>query len=430
MRYPLSRFKRFFWQLIRRFIDNQGQMRAATLTFTTLFCVVPFIIITFTVFSLVPTFQSLSEDLHRLILDYIVPGKSDDVQVWLEGFLGQARALTLMGVGVLILSIILMLRQVENTFNAIWGVEEPRKGLSSFLLYWAMISLGPVMLGGALMVNSYIASLSIILNTDHDFGLGSLSLRAAPFALTTVAFTLIYTLIPNCVVKVWHALVGGVLVAVMFELAKSTFTLYVRVVPTYDIVYGAFAAIPLFLLWLYFSWLIVLFGGQLVCHLEKFFDETREMQYPPLMESLVLLDYLQNSFSHGREGSREDFMARTRYRLGEERWNGYMSRFMAAGWLAKSEGKNFILARDLDAVSLYDLFRMLNSPMPSVEELPVRLRGGEVWVRDFRSRVEAVQRVDQQAMGISIEKLLLSSRADPGSPADAVSWPDTGTQSQ
>ncbi len=161
-----------------------------------------------------------------------------------------------------------MLVTIEKAFNEIWRVRQPRRGVGRFLLYWAILSLGPLLLGAGFAVTTYITSLSLLHGPDALPGAETL-LGLMPLAFSVAAFTLLYSAVPNARVPVRHALMGGVFTAVLFEAAKTLFGLYVSLFPGYQLIYGAFATVPIFLLWIYLSWMIVLFGAVLVCNLSS-----------------------------------------------------------------------------------------------------------------------------------------------------------------
>src|SRR5690606_29793017 len=256
-----------FWlSLYRRFVENRGAGNAAALTYTTLFAVVPMMTVTFAMLSAIPAFQGVGEDIQGFIFRNFVPSTGETVQEYLREFTTQARQLTWFGVGLLAVTAFLMLVTIEKTFNTIWRVRQPRRGVSSFLLYWAILSLGPLLLGAGFAVSTYITSLSLISGPDALIGAKTL-LGFTPLLSSIAAFTLIYAAVPNARVPVRHALAGGVFTALLFEAAKALFGLYVSLFPGYQLIYGAFATVPLFLLWIYLSWVIVLFGAELVCNL-------------------------------------------------------------------------------------------------------------------------------------------------------------------
>jgi len=253
-----------FWlSLCKRFVENRGAGNAAALTYTTLFAVVPMMTVTFAMLSAIPAFKGVGEEIQGFIFNNFVPSTGETVQEYLREFTTQARQLTWFGVGLLAVTAFLMLVTIEKTFNVIWRVRQPRRGMSSFLLYWAILSLGPLLLGAGFAVSTYIASLSLISGPDAVVGARTL-LAFTPLLSSIAAFTLLYAAVPNTRVPLRHAVLGGLFSAVLFEVAKALFGLYVRLFPGYHLIYGAFATVPLFLVWIYLSWLIVLLGAELV----------------------------------------------------------------------------------------------------------------------------------------------------------------------
>lgn len=227
---------RFLAYLFRQFIANQGVLNASALTYTTLFAVVPLMTVSYAVLAAVPSFQGVGEELQSWVFSNFVPTTGAVVQDYLSNFANQARQLTAVGVAVLAVTAIMMMKNIEAAFNRVWRVSEPRKGLSSFLLYWAVLSLGPVLIGLGLGVTSYIASISVITEATELVGRARL-LSILPMILSAAAFTLLYAAVPNCRVPIKNAFYGGLVVAILFETAKRGFALFVTQFPSYELIY-------------------------------------------------------------------------------------------------------------------------------------------------------------------------------------------------
>lgn len=253
-----------FWTSIKRFQQKGHKTDAGALTFTSLFALVPLLTVTYSMLSMVPALQSSVGDLQSLLLQNLMPATGDNLMQYLNEFSQQARKLTVIGLVFLVITAFTMLRSIEVYFNKIWQLPDNRNGLQSFLLYWAVLSLGPVLLGAGLAVNSYVASLTMW-QSDWvpSLGLKWLNLLL-PYFASFIAFSLLYWAVPNCSVKVKHAFTGGAIVALCFEVAKRAFAEATTMFPSYQLIYGAFAAVPLFLLWVYVSWTLVLWGAECV----------------------------------------------------------------------------------------------------------------------------------------------------------------------
>lgn len=249
---------------IKRFTSLGHKTHAAALTYTTLFSLVPLLTVTYSVLSMIPSLQENRSDIEQLMLGNLVPSSGDAVMGYLHQFSQQAQQLTAVGIVLLVITAFMMLRSIENTFNQVWQLKQGRKGLSSFLLYWAILSLGPLMLSGGLAVSSYIASFSLW-KEDWVPTYGTLALGTLiPYLTSFLSFTLIYWAVPNCNVPLKHAAIGGGVVALFFEVGQEVFAEATTFFPSYQLIYGAFAAVPLFLMWLYLSWSVILLGAEIV----------------------------------------------------------------------------------------------------------------------------------------------------------------------
>ncbi len=256
----------FVRYLADRFIEDRAPNNAAALTYTTLFAVVPVMTVTFAMLSAIPAFQGTEVQIQAFIFRNFVPSTGATLEEYLRNFIEQARHLTWLGVALLAVTSFFMLVTVEKTFNDIWRVRIPRRGVSSFLLYWAVLSLGPLLLGAGFAMSTYLASVALVFGSYGMSG-AQMLLKVTPLLFSIAAFTLMYAAVPNTRVPLRHALIGGALTGVLFEAAKSLFGLYVFYFPGYQLIYGAFATVPLFLVWIYVCWLIVLLGAEVVCSL-------------------------------------------------------------------------------------------------------------------------------------------------------------------
>lgn len=386
MQQRMKDWLRFCRALILRFIEDRGTSSAAALTYTTLFAVVPMMTVTFAMLSAIPAFQGVGEDIQGFIFRNFVPSTGETVQEYLREFTTQARQLTWFGVGLLAVTAILMLVTIEKTFNVIWRVRQPRRGVSSFLLYWAILSLGPLLLGAGFAVSTYITSLSMISGPNALLGAKTI-LGFMPLLSSVAAFTLLYAAVPNTRVPLRHALLGGLFAAVLFEIAKAMFGLYVRLFPGYQLIYGAFATVPLFLLWIYLSWLIVLLGAELVCSLSL----PRHWRRQPLPRMLVLLAILRLLLQRQQRGEvlRYGEMARFGWHVSEDQW-GEILDFLESEQLAcRASGGGWVLCRDLHPYSLQQLLDRSPWPLPSLLQLPTQL--DEPWFPALRQALEALR---------------------------------------
>ncbi len=244
-----------------RFKQDRCAQMAASLTFTTLLSLVPLITIALTLFSAFPVFEDFSEHIKNFLLSNMLPetgGKM--ISRYVEQFAESAAKLTAVGIVFLALTAMLMMHTIDEAFNTIWRVSRPRTMVQRVLIYWAGLTLAPLLIGGSLSLTSWLAGMSLgYAQQVPEFDVAML--KVTPVLLTTLAFSLLFRVMPNRYVPLRHAFIGGTVAAVAFESMNSAFAYYIAHFPTYKLVYGAFASIPIFLLWIYLSWLTVLLGA-------------------------------------------------------------------------------------------------------------------------------------------------------------------------
>jgi len=252
---------------IRRAREERVAQAAGSLTFTTLLSVVPFLAVSFALFTRFPVFQRFEKALEEVLLKSLLPADiSRTVLGTLRQFADNANSLTWAGSLFVAVTAIAMLLTVENALNRIWQVRQSRPFAKRIALYAAMLAIGPPALGASLWATSTVLSASMGL-------IGTLPpsvrfvLHLGPVLLGAVALATLFFFVPNTRVRRRDAIVGGLLASIAFELGKRGFAAYLVKVPTYKAVYGAFAAFPVFLLWVYFSWLVTLMAATVTANL-------------------------------------------------------------------------------------------------------------------------------------------------------------------
>jgi membrane protein len=253
--------------VFRRWQEDRCPQIAGSLTFATLLALVPLFTVAVAVLSAMPFFEDAMVQVKVFLLMNLVPEIAGRIITVYMGQVGEAAArLTGVSLAALLAMAIAMLFTVDRSLNLIWRVDTQRPLWLSVAGYAALLALGPVLMVLSVGATSWLVQFSldqIVMPSQFE----ALALRIVPVSVSAAAFFLLYRIIPNRHVPARHAIAGGVLAAVVFELMKSVFAAYVRAVPTYRLVYGAFAAIPIFLLWLYLSWLVVLFGAEFTASL-------------------------------------------------------------------------------------------------------------------------------------------------------------------
>ena len=247
--------------LRERFREDHLSLSASSLTFTTLIALVPLVTVMLAVFSAFPMFASFEAALDKYFLQSLVPDSiAKPVLRALTQFAGKARSVGSVGLLLLGATALAMMLTIDRTLNSIWRVRKPRPIGQRVLVYWAGLTLGPLALGMSLSMTSYALSASRGFVDALPGGL-SLLLNAIEFMLLAGAIAGLFHYVPNTFVRWRHAWAGGLFVALGFEAAKAGLAWYLEAVPTYSAVYGAFATLPILLLWIYLGWVIVLLGA-------------------------------------------------------------------------------------------------------------------------------------------------------------------------
>ena len=250
----------FIYFVWKRLIGDRCLQTAGSLTYTTLLAIVPLFTIALTLFSAFPMFGVYSNKVKALIIANLVPDASGKIiGTYMRQFSENAERLTAMGMIGLAATALLLIFTIEKTLNQIWGAPKSRKLLSRTLIYWSALTLGPLLIGLSISLTSWISgSLS-----NGPLDLGVLLLKPGPWLLVFFSLSLIYVVIPNCYVPRSHALIAAFCTTYALDAMKSIFGIYIKQFGTFKLVYGAFASFPIFLLWLYISWVIILGGAVL-----------------------------------------------------------------------------------------------------------------------------------------------------------------------
>lgn len=265
MRWPFHRLVRYFVALAQRLREDRGFETAGSLTFTTLLALVPLVAVALAIVSPYPAFDRAVSALGRFATANLLPEGSAAVTSQITAFAAKAGELTRVGIAFVIVTALLLVHTVDSALHRIFRVRRRRPLLRRLVVYWAVLTFGPVLIGAGLWMSSTLVVNSFgLLDLNEE---GKAVLRLLPFGFTCLALMLVYLLVPNRPVGLARAAIGGTIAGVLFEFAKRGFGLYVAHFPTYTMIYGAFAIFPLALLWMYLSWVIVLFGATLTASL-------------------------------------------------------------------------------------------------------------------------------------------------------------------
>ncbi|QLB12267.1 tRNA-processing RNAse BN [Bisgaardia hudsonensis] len=264
----LSLFLKIFWY---RFSQNKLTQAAGYLTYSTMLALVPLIMVIFSIFSAFPVFNEVTGEVKNFIFSNFAPSASELVGSYIDQFVENSKKMSAVGIVSLIAVALMLINSIDRTLNSIWQDSTTRPPLFSFAIYWLILTLGPVIIGTSIAVSAYVTAVaSEILETNVSLPFGLKLLSLAPFFLTWFIFTVIYMVVPNKRVKVTHSAAGALIAAMFFTLGKQGFAWYITHFPSYQLIYGVMATLPIMLIWLQLSWIAILLGAQLSAVLSDF----------------------------------------------------------------------------------------------------------------------------------------------------------------
>jgi membrane protein len=355
----------------RRLREESLPQVAGSLTFTTVFALVPLLTIA------LPMFNTFRSSLEAYFVQSVMPKTiSSTILGYLTMFASKATRLSAVGAVALIVTSIAMMNMIERVFNRIWRVRASRSWTRRIMVYWAIVTLGPLLIGVSLTLSSHVfmATSDLVGNVPI---LGALIYTILSLALTTAGFTLLYTAVPNRDVDWRDAAWGGLVAGLAFEVAKRGFAVFITQFPTYSRIYGALAALPLFLLWVYVSWMITLVGAILVAALPVVKYERWWHQAVPggeFVDAMAILKVLYVACKCGDTALVGSSAIRARTRLGFDEMDTLLEKMLAEGWVGRvnldapprvqwgkrvSEGSDhWVLLANVDKLTLADVYRL------------------------------------------------------------------------
>jgi len=402
----LKRGKRLALHVWDHFQQDRCFEEAASLGYTSLLAMVPLLAVVFGIVAAFPVFNEWSDSLQSFIFDNFMPATGEQIVPYLNTFLDSISSLTLPGTIMLFVTAILLMVRIEVAFNRIWRVGRNRTLVNRIVMYWAVLTLGPILIAAAIAISAQKVFGALGFEGDISPGLYRLGI----FFLSWLVFSMVFLLVPNRRVHIKHALVGALLSALLFELAKAGFVAYVSNA-NYKVIYGALATVPLFLFWLYLVWIVVLFGASLAASLTTFSDYSKyETDWTDRWEFQLAYRLLGHLWSAQGEG-----VSMTSVRLlelepraSELQIVNLLSRMNDEKIVTTDESGDWLLTRDLGDLTLGELYSRGDYYLPLAEtaDLPLesdwdreyvasleqfRQHGGKVWDRSLRSMYRAAR---------------------------------------
>ncbi len=252
--------------LHRRIGHDRLTVAAGSMAYVTLLSLVPLLTVVLSALSSFPVFAGLGEVLQNFVIENFVPAAGEVVKQYLNEFVANAGKMTAVGIAALFVVALMLISSIDKSLNYIWRVHEKRRPVISFSIYWMVLTLGPILVGTSIAVSSYLGSLNL-LDSEAVSGVFQQTLRGLPVLMSSSAFLGLYLLVPNTKVRFRHALVGAIIASMLFELSKKGFALYITNFPSYQVIYGALAVIPILFVWVYLCWCIVLLGAEITASL-------------------------------------------------------------------------------------------------------------------------------------------------------------------
>jgi membrane protein len=338
----------FCLAVARRFYEERGAQSAGSLSFTTLLSIVPLFTVALALSTAFPVFDDAMTTLQLFLFENFLPD-ADGLETISDQLLSlseQAGRLTAIGLLFLLVTSVMLMLTIDETLNRTFRVRRRRPLAQKLIMYWSVLTLWPVLIGTSLSLTPFL------------FGASSSVLRLVPFVFTWAALTLLYLVVPYRHVELRHAACGALLAGIAFEIAKRAFAVYLSKFPTYTLIYGAFATLPIFLVWIYVSWLVVLAGAIFTALLPGYRVITSERNRAPgreLSEALDILGVLARAQDAGhvlpltRIARQAEVMP--------ERCEQVLERCAELGWVAKTEKDGWVLARDADTIRVADVYR-------------------------------------------------------------------------
>jgi len=353
-----------------RFREDRLGLTASSLTFTTTMALVPFFTVALAVFTAFPMFGKLQSALQSWLVQSLIPDAiARQVLGYLTQFAGKASRLGAVGLGALLVTALALVLTIDRTLNSIWRVRRRRPLGQRVLIYWAVMTLGPLLLAASISISSYLVSASRGLVRTMPGGVGFL-LDLLQLLLLAAGLAALYRYVPNTPVRRSHAWAGAIFAAVGIELARSVLAFYIVKVPTYSAVYGAFATLPILLVWIYIAWLIVLWGAVMAAHLPSLVAGTRRRATAhgwQFQLALEVLAALKEARSGGRRGLTAAGLAHA-LEVEALQLEPVLETLVALDWIGRvnelqdEENTRYLLLADLQTTALEPLVRHLLLP--------------------------------------------------------------------
>ncbi|MBF7683962.1 YihY family inner membrane protein [Acinetobacter sp. B5B] len=358
----------FLLFVISRFESDRCRDKSASLTYTTLFAVVPMLTVFLVIISSIKALEPARQQLQQLIYSNFLPKSSIAFDKALSSFADKSSNLTVIGVLFLFVTSVMMLNSIEDVFNRIWRIKDKRSGIMGFMRYWTIISLGPILLGSAFAISSAVASLNVLSNNFTGYEIDStFFLAIISYGLTVTGFFFIYWTIPNRTIPLKSALIAGIFSGTIFQLLKAFFGYIMSNFTSYELIYGAFAAVPIFLLWIFLSWNIILLGVEVSFAITSFSSGKTQKRHPMVMMLDILELFYKKQVLGETVTEKEGLKILGRGEVG--RWPAYIELLEQQQLIKRTNQDEYVLVRNLMHVDFWSFYNEMPFALPSNQDI-------------------------------------------------------------
>jgi len=394
----IDTFKRFVKEVAHQFVVNETSLSASSLAYTSMLSLVPFMAVMITVFSVFPMFEDVSDQVQDFIFSNFVPTSGEVIQEHIQGFVDKSRNLNVtMPIFVFVTSI-MMMYTMEKALNRIWDTKPSGNILKKVIMYWTVLTMGPLMVLGG------IALTSLMFANPGLAGIKVFMLKFLPIISSTIGFFLIYLIVPNRKVNWKSAIVGALVAAILFEFAKRGFAWYVTTFPSMTKIYGALATIPIFLIWVFMSWNIILLGGTIAATLETSRWRGHVQAYSGDQRFLVVFDILYRLYNASKKGRtiplNEIFNCLDC--VPDNVINKQLDWLVENNLAQVNQDGDFVLLRDLDSISIGKLYALGGFSLPTTKAKNFEFF--EPFIETIWSKIEPDMKVSVKNIFKQLEK--------------------------
>lgn len=385
----------FLGKVKHKFAEDGCFSIAAELTITTLFALVPMLTLVLQLAQAFPAVAELNGKLQMLAFDYLLPESVESLGSHLNEFASKAKGMSSLGIVLLFLSALALLRTIDKSFQRIWGGGRQRKTVTKLLIYWAVLTLGPLFIGASIGVTTYIASKLYISEVIQDTQFATAILL--PFILATLGYTCLFWFVPNANIKVRDAFYGALISAFIFELTKRLFVLFVNKVSTYHLVFGALALLPLLIIWLQLVWMITLLGAQFCYAFSHNMAANLGRKYNPVLVAVALMDKINSGQQQQSYYSEEALSAHFK-QLHPVQAEQVLSELINAKILGELNNGTLCLLQDKAEITLNSLLQLPHFNCPSLQETADFAHQFDVSLEKLEQEVKTLLHHSQQAL--------------------------------